>query len=53
MSQVIKCRNRDKGISIKLGNLMTESHGLDIDKKSHSRLLMLTNTMACDTQQCC
>jgi hypothetical protein len=33
MSQMIKYRNRDKGVSIKLGNPMTESHGLDIDRK--------------------
>jgi hypothetical protein len=30
---------------------MTKSHGLDIDKKSHPRLLMLTNRIAWDTQQ--
>jgi hypothetical protein len=42
MSQMIRYRNRDKGISIKLGNPITESHGLNIDKKSHPRLLMLT-----------
>jgi hypothetical protein len=42
MSQVFRYINRDKGVSIKLGNPMTESHGLDIDKKSHLRLLMLT-----------
>jgi hypothetical protein len=39
---MIRYRNGDKGVSIKLGNPMTESHGLDIDKKSHPRLLMLT-----------
>jgi hypothetical protein len=39
---MIKYRNRDKGVSILLENLVTESHGLDVDKKSHSRLLMLT-----------
>jgi hypothetical protein len=33
MSQVIKYRNRDKGVSLKLGNPMTENHGLDIDRK--------------------
>jgi hypothetical protein len=27
MSQMIKYRNRDKGVGIKLGNPMTESHG--------------------------
>jgi hypothetical protein len=43
MSQVVRYRNRGKGVSIKLGNPMTESHGLDIDKKSHPRLLILTN----------
>jgi hypothetical protein len=43
MFQVVRNRNRSKGVSIKLGNPMTESHGLDIDKKSHPRLLMLTN----------
>jgi hypothetical protein len=38
---MIRYRNKDKGVSIKLGNPMTESHSLDIDK-SHPRLLMLT-----------
>jgi hypothetical protein len=42
MSQMIRYRNRDKGVTIKLGHPMAESHGLDIDKKSHPRLLMLT-----------
>jgi hypothetical protein len=37
---MIRYRNRDKGISIKLGNPMTESHGLDTDMMSHPRLLM-------------
>jgi hypothetical protein len=46
MFQMIRYRNRDKGVSIKLGNPMTESYGLNIDKKSHSTLLMLTNRMA-------
>jgi hypothetical protein len=53
MSQMISYRNRDKGVSIKLGNQMTENHDLDIDKKSHPRLLMLNNRMARDTQQGC
>jgi hypothetical protein len=52
MSQIIIYRNRDKGINVKLGNPMTESHDLDI-KKSHLRLLMLANRMAWDTQQGC
>jgi hypothetical protein len=39
MSQMIRQRNRDKGVSIKLGNPMTESHGLDIDKKSHPNFM--------------
>jgi hypothetical protein len=52
MSEMIRYRNRDKGISIKLGNPMTESHGLDINK-SYSRLLLLTNQIAWDTQQGC
>jgi hypothetical protein len=43
---MIRYKNRDKGVSIKLGNPMTERRGLDIDKKSHPRLLMLTNRMA-------
>jgi hypothetical protein len=30
---------------------MTESHGLDINKKSHPRLLILTNRMAWDTSR--
>jgi hypothetical protein len=42
MSQMIRYRNRDKRVSIKLGNPMTERHGLDTDKKSHPRVLMLT-----------
>jgi hypothetical protein len=33
LPQMIKYRNRDKGVSIKLGNPMTESHGLDNDRK--------------------
>jgi hypothetical protein len=33
MSQMIKSRNRDKRVSIKLGNPMTESRGLDSDRK--------------------
>jgi hypothetical protein len=33
--------NKNKGVSIKLGNPMTESHGLDVVKKLHPRLLML------------
>jgi hypothetical protein len=52
MSQMIRYRNRDKGVSINLGNPMTESHSVGIDKKSHPRLLMLTNRMAWDTQGC-
>jgi hypothetical protein len=42
MSQMTNYRNRDKSVSIKLGNPMTKSHGSDVDKKSHPRLLMLT-----------
>jgi hypothetical protein len=42
---------RDKGVSIKSGNLITESHSLDTDKKSYPRLLMLTKRMVWDTQQ--
>jgi hypothetical protein len=49
MSQMIIYRNRDKGISIKLGDPMTESHGLNVVKKLHPRLLMLTNRMTWDT----
>jgi hypothetical protein len=41
MSQIITYKNRDKRVSIKLGNPITESHGLDLDEKSHPRLLML------------
>jgi hypothetical protein len=52
MSQMIRYRNRDKGVSIKLGNPMTESHGLDLDKKSHPGL-MLAKRIAWDTQQGC
>jgi hypothetical protein len=50
---MITYRKRDKGVTIKLGNPMTESHGLDIHKKSHPRLLMLTCKMAWDIQQGC
>jgi hypothetical protein len=52
MSEMIRYRNSDKEISIKLINPMTESHGMDIDKKSHSRLLLLKK-MAWDTHQGC
>jgi hypothetical protein len=53
MSQVTRHRKRDKRISIELGNLMAESYGLglDVDKKSHPRLLMLINRMVWDIQQ--
>jgi hypothetical protein len=37
---MITYRNRVEGVNIKLGNPMTECHGLDIDKKSHPRLLL-------------
>jgi hypothetical protein len=30
---MIKYRNRDKGVSKKAGNPMTESHDLEIDRK--------------------
>jgi hypothetical protein len=46
-------RNRDKGVRIKFRNPMSESHGLDTDKKSHPRQLILTNRMAWDTHQGC
>jgi hypothetical protein len=49
MSQMIRYRNKDKGVSKKLGNLTTESHSLDVDKKSPPRVLMLTNRIAWDT----
>jgi hypothetical protein len=39
----------DKGVSIKLGDPMTEGHGLDVIKRLYSRLLMLTNRMTWDT----
>jgi hypothetical protein len=45
MSQIIRYRNRDKGVSLKLENPMTVSHGLDIGKNSHPRLLMLTERL--------
>jgi hypothetical protein len=32
---------------------VVESYGLDVDKKSHLRLLMLTKGMAWDSQQGC
>jgi hypothetical protein len=48
MSPMIRYRDRDKGVSIKLGDPMTQSHGLDV-KKSHPKLLMLTNRMTWDT----
>jgi hypothetical protein len=53
MSQMIRYRNRDKGLSIKLGDPMTESHGLDVAKKVCRRLLMLTNRMTWGPQQGC
>jgi hypothetical protein len=53
MSQMIIVETEIRVVSIKLGNPMTESHGLDIDKKSHPILLMLANRMAWDTQQGC
>jgi hypothetical protein len=49
MSQIIRYRNRDKGVSIKLGDPMTEGHGVAVVKKLHCRLLMLTNRMTWDT----
>jgi hypothetical protein len=45
---MIRYRYRDKGISIKLGDPMTDSHGLDVVKKLHPRLLMLTNRITWD-----
>jgi hypothetical protein len=48
MSQIIRYRNRDKGVSIKLRDPITEGHGLDIVKKLHPRLLILTNRMTWD-----
>jgi hypothetical protein len=46
---MIKYRNRDKGVGIKLGDSMTKSSGMDAVKKLHSRLIMLTNRRAWDT----
>jgi hypothetical protein len=37
----MKYINRDKGVSIKLGNAMTEHHGLDTDK-TYPSLQLLT-----------
>jgi hypothetical protein len=53
MSRIIRYRNRDKEVSIKLGDPMTEGHGVDVVKKLYPRLLMLTNRMTWDTQQGC
>jgi hypothetical protein len=53
MSQIIRYRNRDKGVSIKLGDPMTEGGHLDVIKKLHSWLLMLANRMTWDTQHGC
>jgi hypothetical protein len=53
MPQIIRYRNRGKGVSIKFRNPITESHALDIEKNSHPRLLMLTDRMVWDTQQGC
>jgi hypothetical protein len=50
MSEMIRYRNSDKEISIKLINPMTESHGMDIDKKSHSRLLLLKKWLGIHTR---
>jgi hypothetical protein len=49
MSPMIRYKT-EKGVSTKLGNAMTESHGLDVDRKSHPRPWMLTYKMAWDTQ---
>jgi hypothetical protein len=46
---MIRYRNRDKGGSIRSGDPMTERHGLNIVKKLHPRLLMLTNRKTWDT----
>jgi hypothetical protein len=53
MSQMIIYRNRDKAVSIKLRDPMNENHGLDVVKKLHPRLLMLTDSMTWDTEQGC
>jgi hypothetical protein len=45
---MLRYRNRDKGVGIKLGDTMTDNHDLDIAKKLHPRLLMLTNRMTGD-----
>jgi hypothetical protein len=31
------------GLSVELGNLMTKNHGSNVDKRSHPRLLTLTD----------
>jgi hypothetical protein len=48
MPQLISYRNRDKGVSIKLGDPITESHGLDVVQKLYLRLLMLTSRVTWD-----
>jgi hypothetical protein len=50
---MIRYRKRDKEISINLRDPMTDSNGLDVVKKLHPRLLVLTNKMTWDTQQGC
>jgi hypothetical protein len=42
---MIRYTHRDRGVSIKLGDPVTENHGLNVIKKLHPRLLMLTNRM--------
>jgi hypothetical protein len=49
MSQMIRNRNKNKEIRIKVGDTMTESHDLDVVKKLHPRLLMLSNRMTWNT----
>jgi hypothetical protein len=36
------CPGPDTELGKELGNLMTEKHGLDADRESHPKLLLLT-----------
>jgi hypothetical protein len=51
MSQIIRYRNRDKGVSIKLREPVTEGHGLDGVKQLHSTLLMSTSRVIVDLHE--
>jgi hypothetical protein len=49
---MIRYRNREKGVSIKLGNPVTQNHVLDVDKKIISWTTDV-NRMVWETPQGC